>query len=176
MILTSANGLLETNCLWMLPRPRACYSAASIDVTKTQAETWRQTDLKLNVWKNTSILVFSSGLTFADHIDYTSKKVLQRLGWLSRSRRFVTHQTSLKIYKSWTAPLFNYCDTIYISISLKLPTAATSLAKQGLWNYPPDSLALMKCIWSSIWPPFHYRPTSPYKATFLSLTGEIRSL
>ena len=52
-------------------------------------------------------------MTFHEHGVYISKKVSQRLHSLSRTRKFMTQDTCLQLYKSLVIPLFDYCDTVY---------------------------------------------------------------
>ena len=52
-------------------------------------------------------------VNFEAHAEYISGKVSKRLGSLSRSRKFMTSDTSLMLYKSLVVSLFDYCDTVY---------------------------------------------------------------
>ncbi len=56
-------------------------------------------------------------LTFLRHMEHVTKKCNSRLRMLGKTRKFVTEQTSLMMYKSLIAPVFYYCDVVYDCLS-----------------------------------------------------------
>ncbi len=59
------------------------------------------------------VVMVDKNVTFEAHAEYISGKVSKRLGSLSRSRKFMSSDTSLLLYKSLVMSLFDYCDTVY---------------------------------------------------------------
>ncbi len=71
---------------------------------------------EVNTFKYLGILL-DKHLNFEAHSEYISNKVSKRLGSLARSRKFMTTETSLKLYKSLVVSLFDYCDTVYMTMN-----------------------------------------------------------
>lgn len=57
------------------------------------------------------------GLTFAEHINRLKVKAAKRLGALSRSRPFLTSHAAVKVYTAMVLPVFDYCDTVWDTLS-----------------------------------------------------------
>ena len=67
---------------------------------------------EVSSYKYLGVMV-DKNVTFEAHAEYISGKVSKRLGTLSRSRKFISADTSPMLYKSLVVSLFDYCDTVY---------------------------------------------------------------
>ena len=64
-------------------------------------------------------VLLDSSLSFEQHIDYLSDKASQKLGAIRKVRDLLDVSTTLTLYKSLVLPHFDYCDTVYMTSSLK---------------------------------------------------------
>ena len=58
-------------------------------------------------------IILDETLSFNDHVQYVSGKIRQKLGVLSRCRKFITRDTALTLYKAMVLPHFDYCDNVW---------------------------------------------------------------
>ena len=59
-------------------------------------------------------------LSWADHIDYLSKKISSAIAGLRQVRPFISIETALTIHQSLILPLFDYCDVVWDNLSLTM--------------------------------------------------------
>ena len=59
-------------------------------------------------------------LSWAEHIDYLSKKISSAIAGLRQVRPFISIETALIIYQSLILPLFDYCDVVWDNLSQTL--------------------------------------------------------
>ncbi len=64
-------------------------------------------------------VILDDKLTFDEHINYTHSKASQRLGVLRRSREYLDSSTSLTLYKSLVLPHLDYCDVVYMNMTVQ---------------------------------------------------------
>ena len=87
-----------------------------------------------------------SKLNFRRHIEYLTHRAMDRLCMLGKMRMFVTHETSLKMYKSLLVPILDYGDMLYdwlgVSNSSKLQKVQNSALRIVLlaekWSHIED--------------------------------------
>ena len=51
-------------------------------------------------------------LSWADHIDYLSKRISSSIDGLRQVRPYIPIETAITIYRSLILPLFDYCDNL----------------------------------------------------------------
>ncbi len=71
-------------------------------------------------------------LTFTHHVDYLISKSIGRLKMFSKTRPVVSTETSLMLYKTVCAPVFDYCDIIYDCLSQKNSNRLQKLQNSAL--------------------------------------------
>ena len=57
--------------------------------------------------------------TFSGHVEYLTGKAIGRIKVLGRSRKFVDEKTSLTLYKTLMAPIFDYANVVYDCLSAR---------------------------------------------------------
>ena len=77
-------------------------------------------------------VVLDQKLTFSDHVTYMKTKIVPRLKMLGRTRRLVDQETSLQLYKSIIAPIFDYASPVYDCLSGKDTRNCKKLQNCGL--------------------------------------------
>ena len=65
-------------------------------------------------------VIIDETLSWAEHVNYISKKISSAIGALKRVRCFIDQATAAKIYKAIIEPHFNYCSPVFDGISQKL--------------------------------------------------------
>ena len=68
----------------------------------------------------------------AYHVDYIISKSIGRLKMLSKTRPVVSMETSIMLYKTICAPVFDYCDIIYDCLSQKNSNRLQKLQNSAL--------------------------------------------
>jgi hypothetical protein len=58
-------------------------------------------------------VILDSGLTWKNHIIYTSKKIAKSVGILSKARKYFNSKTLLQLYYSFIYPYLIYCNIIW---------------------------------------------------------------
>jgi hypothetical protein len=58
-------------------------------------------------------VILDSGLTWKNHIIYTSKKIAKSIGILSKARQYFNSKTLIRLYYSFIYPYLIYCNTIW---------------------------------------------------------------
>ena len=71
-------------------------------------------------------------LTFSNHVTYMSGKAIGRLKMLGRTRKYLDENTSLTLYKSLMAPIFDYADVVYDCLSARDSRALQKLQNSAL--------------------------------------------
>ncbi len=64
-------------------------------------------------------VLLDSSLTFEQHIDYLVDKASKKLGAIRKVRDVLDRSTTSILYKSLVLPHFDYCDTVYMTSSIK---------------------------------------------------------
>ena len=59
-----------------------------------------------------------STLSWQTHLDNVAKKIRQRIGVLSRVRKYMDQQLAIQLYNALILPLFDYFDVVYGNCSL----------------------------------------------------------
>ena len=63
-------------------------------------------------------VILDEHMSWVDHIDYTAKKISQRIGFLRRSAKPCLPNSTFKMLSSaMVLPLFDYCDVVWSSCS-----------------------------------------------------------
>ena len=63
-------------------------------------------------------VLLDSKLSFDKHVEYITEKASRKLGLIRKLNECLNRPTVLTLYKSPILPLFDYCDTVYMSTSL----------------------------------------------------------
>ena len=95
-------------------------------------------------------VVLDENLSWKDHVDYVSSKVITRLWLFSRIRSCLTLETSKQIYTSLLQPLFDYADVAWGEISgllNELHRLQNRAARIILWkNTSNDTFCLLNWL------------------------------
>ena len=71
-------------------------------------------------------------LSWNKHTDYIIKKVLAAIGAMKRLRPFVTQETLLSMYHTWSEAHFDYCSEVWCNIGVVLSQKLQKLHNRAL--------------------------------------------